>query len=247
MLDIVYLGNATFSISSGGTTALIDPYIAENEECPWDVDEVMEREDPDVAFVTHAAHDHLGDALELATEYGLPIATEPASAYYLRANGVPESQVSKVISGMTVDVGDLSVRVLEARHASAIEVNGHMTTGVPLSFMVSGGDSTAYHMGDTSIFSDLKLFGELYEPDVVLIGVGQAYDAAATESKMVPRKISELSTEEAILAATWLGCDRAVPMHYLPDELERFLAQIRERDDAPEAVPLDPGESLSVE
>ena len=247
MLEVTYLGNAAFGLSSGETAALIDPYISDNEECPWTVDEVVERTDPDVVCVTHAAHDHLGDTLSLATEYELPVVTEPATAYYLRAEDVPEAQITKVVSGMEVTAGDLSVRVLEARHASAIEVDGSLVTGVPLSYVVSAGDASVYHMGDTSIFRDLELFGDLYEPDVVLIGVGQAYDAAAAEPGPVSRHIAELSTDEAVRVAGWLGSDRAVPMHYLPGEREAFVEQLAANDDAPDPAPLDPGESLTVE
>ncbi len=247
MLDVTYYGNAAFSIESRETTVLVDPYLTGNEECPWDADEVVGREEPDALCVTHAAHDHVGEAAELAREDGVPVLTEPATARYLRSEGVPGERITSVVWGMEAEIGDLSIRVLETRHASIREVGEELVSGVPLSFLFRGEGESVYHMGDTSIFRDLETYGDLHDPDVVLVGVGQAYDAPArTEGPITPR-ISELTTEEAVLATRWLGADRAVPMHYVNDERERFLEAMADAEGVPEPVPLDPGESLRVE
>ena len=247
MLDVTYYGNAAFSIASEETTVLVDPYLTGNEECPWDADEVLDREEPDALCVTHAAHDHVGEAAELAREEGIPVLTEPATARYLRSEGVPDDRTTSVIWGMEAEVGDLSVRVLETRHASIREVEGELVSGVPLSFLLRNEDRSVYHMGDTSIFRDLETYGDLHDPDVVLVGVGQAYDAPAESEGPITPRISELSTEEAVLATRWLGADRAVPMHYVNDEREQFVEAMADAEDVPEAVPLDPGGSLRVE
>ena len=262
MLDVTYYGNAAFAIASAGTTVLVDPYLTDSEECPWDASEVIDREDPDAVCVTHAAFDHVGDAPALARDEGLPVLTDPATARYLRSEGVPADRITSVIWGMTAEVGDLSIRILETRHASIHEDDEEFVSGVPLSFLIrtgadgaapgddagaAGTNTSVYHMGDTSLFRDLETYGDLHDPDVVLVGVGQAYDAAAEADGPITPRISELSTEEAVLATRWLGADRAVPMHYVGDERERFLDAMADAGDVPEAVPLDPGESLRVE
>lgn len=262
MLEVTYYGNATFSIASDGTTVLVDPYLTANEECPWDAGEVLDREEPDALCVTHAAHDHVGEAAELAREDGIPVLTEPATARYLRSEGVPEDRITSVVWGMEAEIGDLSIRILETRHASIREIGEELVSGVPLSFLVrNGGDgversstgsaaeppASVYHMGDTSIFRDLETYGDLHGPDVVLVGVGQAYDAVAEAEGPVTPRISELSTDEAVLATRWLDADRAVPMHYVNDERERFLEAMADAEGVPEVVPLDPGDSLRVE
>ena len=247
MLDVTYYGNAAFSIASQGTTALIDPYLTGNEECPWDASEVLDREEPDVLCVTHAAHDHVGEAAELAREDGVPVLTEQATARYLRSEGVPGERITSVVWGMEAEIGDLSVRVLETRHASIREVGDELVSGVPLSFLFRVEGESVYHMGDTSIFRDLETYGDLHDPDVVLVGVGQAYDAPARAEGPITPRISELTTEEAVLATRWLGADRAVPMHYVNDERKRFLEAMADAEGVPAVVPLDPGESLRVE
>jgi L-ascorbate metabolism protein UlaG (beta-lactamase superfamily) len=256
MLGVTYYGNAAFAIASAGTTVLVDPYLTDSEECPWDASEVVDREDPDAVCVTHAAFDHVGDAAEIARDEGIPVLTEPATARYLRSEGVPDERITSVIWGMTASVGDLSIRILESRHASIHEDDEEFVSGVPLSFLFcddgegdgpAGSAASVYHMGDTSIFRDLETYGDLHDPDVVLVGVGQAYDAAAASDGPITPLISELSTDEAVLATRWLGADRAVPMHYVGDERERFLDAMADAGGVPEAVPLDPGESLRVE
>jgi L-ascorbate metabolism protein UlaG (beta-lactamase superfamily) len=246
MLDVTYYGNAAFSIASTETTVLVDPHLTDNEECPWDASEVLEREAPDALCVTHVAFDHVGDAAELAREEGIPVLTEPATARYLQSEGVPETRITSVVWGMEAEIGDLSIRILETRHASIREVDGELVSGVPLSFLFRTGGNSVYHMGDTAIFRDLETYGDIHDPDVVLVGVGQAYDAPAESHGPITPRISELSTEEAVLATRWLGADRAVPMHYVNDERERFLEGMAEAEATADPVPLDPGESLRV-
>lgn len=248
MLKATFLGNATFGIASETTSVLIDPYISENEECPWTIEEVYEEVGGgsiDALCVTHIGYDHIGDALELALEYETPVITEPATMHFLQKNGVPEEQLSKLGWGLMAEVGDLTVRALEAHHLSSTVMDGNLVTGVPLGFLVTDDDSTIYHPGDTSIFSDLELFGELYEPDATLLGVGQAHSEADSEGP-VTRIIHEFTTEEAVMAARWIGSDKVVPMHYLPAEREAFLDAMEDAEDVPEVVPLEPGESLEV-
>jgi len=247
MIDVTYYGNATFAIASADTTVLVDPYLTANEECPWDAAEVIDRENPDALCVTHVAFDHVGEAAELARDEGLPVLTESATARYLQSEGVPDDRITSVVWGMQAEIGDLSIRILESRHASVWETDEELVTGVPLSFLFRHDGAIVYHMGDTAIFSDLKLYGELHDPDVVLVGVGQAYDAPARSEGPVVRRIHELSTEEAVMATRWLDADRAVPMHYVNDEREQFLDAMADASDVADPVPLDPGESLRVD
>lgn len=249
MLELTFLGNATFGIESDTTSIIVDPYIKENDECPWTVEKVYEEVGDglvDALCVTHMGYDHIGDTLELALEYETPVVTEPASMHYLQQNGVSEEQVTKLAWGLKAEVGDLTVRALESHHLSSTILDDKLVTGQPLSFLVSDDESTVYHAGDTSIFSDLKLMGELYDPDVAMLGVGQAHSEADSDGP-VTRVIHELTTDEAVMAARWLDSDTVVPMHYLPDERTAFLDAMNDAEDVPEVTPMEPGETLIVE
>ena len=244
MLTLTYHGNACFEIVSEEARIIVDPYLSENDETASDVDAYLEDERGlDAICVTHLPYDHFGDCAALARELAVPVITEPAAGYVLEQMGIPDEQVYTIVWGMTATVADLTVRALEAHHISTRTIAGESVTGLPLSFLISDDEHTVYHLGDTSIFSDLELFGRLYEPDVALIGVGQA---RRPPSGPVEKNIAELSTDEAVLIAEWLDSETVIPMHYLPDERAAFVEAIRATDAAPPVTPLDPGEEYSL-
>lgn len=244
MLTLTYLGNACFEIAAGSGRLLVDPYLSENDETDYDVDTYLD-DGPalDALCVTHLAYDHFGDCAELARELSVPVITEPAAGYVLERLGIPDEQIYTIVWGMTATVADLTVRALEAHHISTRPLGDEHVTGLPLSFLISDGEHTVYHLGDTSIFSDLELFGRLYAPDVSLIGVGQA---RRTPDGPVGKNIAELTTEEAVMVAEWLGSDTVIPMHYLPAERDAFVKAMASTVDAPAVVPLDPGEEFTL-
>ena len=243
-MELTFFGNAAFAVDSGDTTLLIDPYLSENPECPYNVAEVLDRVGPvDAVCVTHAAYDHLGDTLTLATEHGIPVVTEPATVQHLHAAGVPEEATTLLVWGQTATVGELTVRALEAHHVSVLSTDDGYLTGQPLAFLIDDGETSVFHGGDTSIFGDLELFGDLYAPDVTLLGVGQA---RSYDTEPVGRNVAELTTEEAVLAATWLDSELVVPMHYLPSERDDFVAAMVTESADQRVEALDPGETLTV-
>jgi L-ascorbate metabolism protein UlaG (beta-lactamase superfamily) len=73
-----------------------------------------------------------------------------------------------------------------------------------------------YHAGDTNVFGDMRLIGELYRPELVMLPIGGHYT-------MGPR--------EAALAVELLGAKHVMPIHYgtfpalsgTPAELEAAL------------------------
>ncbi|MFB6310466.1 MAG: MBL fold metallo-hydrolase [Salinirussus sp.] len=244
---VTYYGQSVCSVTLGADTVLIDPYISENDDSDVTVAEVVEAEDPDAVLVTHAAHDHMGDAATIALEYDVPVLTEAATGHALEAAGVPDELITTVVWGMTGYVGELTIRIVEVRHISATELDGQLVaSGHPLSFMITDGDRTVYHMGDTSIFSDLELIGELHEPDVVCMGVGQAYDAAAERDERITSNIAELSTDEAVMAADWLDPDSVIPMHYVGDEGVEFVSALEDSEVDVEPVQLGVGDTLEL-
>lgn len=239
-VEITYLGNSAVVIAGPETTLLIDPYITDNVECPIDVEEVVERYDPDVILVTHAAFDHVGDAAVLGDEYDTPIITEPATEHYLRTEGVIDSEIIALVWGMSATVGEFDIRVLETRHVSVASADGKLVSGLPLSFLIEYAECTVYHLGDTSIFADLQLVGMRYEPDLVFVGVGQAVDMRDEWSDLIQFNIAELTIDEAIQVCEWIGSDAIVPIHYLPDELTAFVAAADTALPDAEILALDP-------
>jgi L-ascorbate metabolism protein UlaG (beta-lactamase superfamily) len=122
-----------------------------------------------------------------------------------------------------------------AFHSNSIDDNGErIYGGEPAGLVIRmPGDLTVYHAGDTSLFSDMKLIGELYKPDVALLPVGDRFT-------MGPR--------EAAHATRFLAVKHVIPMHYAtfpfltgtPEQLKQQTKDIA----GLEIHPLKPGESL---
>jgi L-ascorbate metabolism protein UlaG (beta-lactamase superfamily) len=199
-MRLTYFGQSAFQLEADDLKLLIDPWISEN---PHTDATISDFHSVDAILVTHGAFDHLGDAPELAEQNEAPIICDFATHTALTRNGFPEKLLEGYIYGAVHNGNGWQAKVVEARHQSLFANEGII--GPALAYVVTIGDHRVYHMGDTSIFSDIELFGDLYEPTVTLVPVGE------TEGYF-----TELHPDEAALAASWLPSDHFIPMHYPP-------------------------------
>ena len=207
-MELTFFGHSCWGVSVGTHRILIDPYpIGPNEE-------VLIRDFAracDVVLVTHGAADHLGIAIDLLQAVPTTLlVSEPAVVYHARSLGLDPTRARVIAWNGQHSIGRWLVRAIEVRHASFFESHdGQVLSGMPLGFIVGHEDDDEVrvaHLGDTSLFSDLKLLGLLYRPTVALLGIGAATDFLA-----------EMTPQEGALAALWLGADLALPMHYEAD------------------------------
>lgn len=232
-MDLTYHGYATFELSDGkGTTLLVDPWIEDNPFCERPVDSFTDISD---ILVTHGAFDHLGDAPAIAEANDAEIHCDFATMIHLLDDGFPSDLVSGYIWGMEIEREEWSAKIVESHHLSMFWREGLI--GPALAYVISVGGERVYHMGDTCIFGDIELYGELYDPTISLVPVGR-----------VEPHLAELHPEEAALAADWLESETVVPMHYAPgsDNPERFEEFCEERGvEARSAIRvLEPGSTL---
>jgi len=229
---ITWLGHATFKlISPGGKTILIDPWVMNNPSCPKD-QQKFDR--IDLMLITHGHFDHMGDAVELAQEYKPKIVAVFEIAAWLNSKGV--DQTLPMNKGGTQVVEGIKVTMVHADHSCGILDEGKI---------VYGGESVGYvielengfriyHAGDTALFSDMKLIGELYAPELAMIPMGDLYT-------MGPR--------EAAYAIKLLGVQKVIPMHFgtfpalvsTVAELKELTAEMT----GLEIIELRPGETVT--
>jgi L-ascorbate metabolism protein UlaG (beta-lactamase superfamily) len=195
---ITYFGHATFSLTTAtGSVGIIDPFITNNPRCPVELKQVKK---VDVIFVSHGHGDHIGDLVELAKEHKAKVVGMPELCGWLATKGV-EKQGAEMNKGGTQRVGEFSVTMTHAFHSGGIEDGGKIVYGgeaAGLIIRMSGG-FTIYHAGDTCVFGDMKLIGELYAPDVAMLPIGDHYTMGA---------------REAAYAVKLLGVKDVIPMHY---------------------------------
>jgi L-ascorbate metabolism protein UlaG (beta-lactamase superfamily) len=237
-----FLGISAFEITNSlGTRVLIDPYLDANSASPIKTDDL---ERVDLILVTHAAYDHLGDTAKIAKKFNAPVICGADVRAHLIREGVAPGKLIMTVWGLTTEVAGIRVRSVESRHWSNItEADGTYLSGPPMGFIVHADAGVRiYHSGDSALFSDLRLLGQLYGPNIGLINVslGPVLDPAYLNGEMTPY--------EAALAAEWLGLDYVIPIHFatVDTDVETFLELIsrisRDTRRHLKAVLLKPGE-----
>jgi L-ascorbate metabolism protein UlaG (beta-lactamase superfamily) len=217
-VTITWYGHACVEVRTpGGKTILIDPWFG-NPGSPKAADDVSAC---DVLLVTHGHGDHLGDAIKLAARLR---PAWPAIHELSLWAGVRLPDGTAAVTGMnkggTVELAGLKVTMTKADHSAGDWDRDSGTTlylGEPVGFVVELENGfRLYHAGDTNVFGDMQLIGDLYKPDLVILPIGGHYT-------MGPR--------EAALAVELLGAKHVMPIHYgtypilagTPDELHAEL------------------------
>lgn len=189
-LTITFLGHSGFLFSDGENTLVVDPFLTGN---------VLAKHRPsditcNYIAVTHGHLDHLGDTIEIAKRNDATVIATFELANYIGSKGVKKTEPANPGGKIMTDFG--FVALTPAIH-SVSRNEDSLDTPVGLVIRIDG--TTVYHMGDTTIFSDMKLIGEIYEPDIVCIPIGDRFT---------------MGPEIATRAAEMVGAKAAIPMHY---------------------------------
>lgn len=211
-LELTWLGHAAFRIRTpDGTVTLIDPWLSGNPACP---ETEHEPDRVDAIYLTHGHFDHVGDTLALARRFSPQLFAIHEISVWLESQGL-ENVTGLNMGGTVAGPGGVTATFVPAVHSSGISGDaGIVDGGDPGGWILAfEGGPTLYHAGDTMVFGDMALIGELWRPDIALLPIGGHYT-------MDPR--------QAAKAAQLLGVSTVVPMHYgtfpilagTPEELE---------------------------
>jgi L-ascorbate metabolism protein UlaG (beta-lactamase superfamily) len=212
-LAITWLGHSSFRVRTpGGKEVLFDPWYTGN---PAFV-EAARPARADLILISHGHSDHFADAEALARATGATVVAMWEITSYLGTKGI--KHVEPMNKGGTITAKGLRITMTDARHSSSFDDNGMVYLGEAAGFVVAlENGQTIYFAGDTALFGDMKLIGELYKPDIAFLPIGDRFT---------------MGPDTAALAARWLGVKQVVPMHHgtfpllsgTPEQLAQHLA-----------------------
>lgn len=221
-IQIRYLGWVAFQfVTASGKRILMDPMLYGNSDdgilpSPVPIEELY---NTDMIIVTHGAGDHVGQTFEILDNSDAILICDIATAHLARERKVPASRIYQMLSGVKYRFEEVTIKALPAQHISLVRTDQGFVNGQPLSYIIEvETGERLFFGGDTSIHSDLRLYGELYKPHIAMLGVGGV--------DVHGQSLTELHPDEAALSAKWLGVKEAIPMHYRFDEGEQFLEEL---------------------
>ena len=204
-MTITYLGAAAVELlDESGTRVLLDPFISQN---PHTAKKPEDYYGVDLLLVTHAAFDHLGDTVDIMLNSNAQLVAGFEVCGLCQEAGIPPERTWVTVQGDQREHCGFTVRTVEAKHASILKKGDEVISGIPFGYVVTSAEGIGfYHPGDTSLFSDMRLIGELYRPQVMLVGVDRINDPHPCE----------MTPAEAALATRWVRPDMVIPAHYPP-------------------------------
>jgi L-ascorbate metabolism protein UlaG (beta-lactamase superfamily) len=224
-MEIRFLGHAAFSLSDGGTTVLVDPFLTGNPKAAVSAEDV----NPTTILLTHGHADHIGDTVAIAKRAGAPVVAIVEIANELGEEGV---DVFDPNLGGTVKFDWGWVKLVPAWHTSTTPKG---TVNTPAGLVIGIGGKVVYHLGDTGLFSDLQLVKQRDDIDVALMCIGGHYT---------------MDRHDGVKAAELVGAKQVIPCHYdtfppIETDAQAFKSDVDSQTSS-EVVVLDPGDAHSV-
>ena len=246
--EVLWLGQAATRITTpGGKVIMIDPWLTTNPKTPAAFKSIEAIGKVDLILVTHAHFDHFADAPALAKLHKAPMYGPAGMNQSVAALGIlPMELAPRFGKGGTITpFGPTGVKItaVHAEHSSELAYKNPVTGkdevhvgGEPVGYVLEMENGfKIWHMGDTGVFGDMRLIGEMYKPDLVLIPIGGHFvmnpnDAAMAVRDMIKPKF-------------------ALPIHYgttpqLAGTAAEFKAALGNAPGTARMLAVDPGQKV---
>jgi L-ascorbate metabolism protein UlaG (beta-lactamase superfamily) len=225
MVNLTYYGHSAFLIDDGSTRIIIDPFLTGNPMAPIGADAI----NVNYIIVTHGHGDHLGDAIPLSKRCNATIIATNELANYVASKGAKAHNMH-IGGGFNFPFGRVKFTI--AHHGSAAPDGTPL--GLPSGVLVTIGGKTIYHTGDTGLFYDMKLIGEMNQIDMMLLPIGDNFT---------------MGIDDAVRAVEFVKPKHVIPMHYntfpvIAVDPGDFISKISAKGFKGSA--LEPGKSISI-
>lgn len=225
-MKLKYFGHSAFQIiTQKNISILIDPFIDDNPVSPVKSKDI----DADFIIITHGHGDHTGDSLKIGKR---------CDPLFICVNELANWIISKGLRAHNMHIGGAHnfdfgrIKFTIAHHGSMTPDNQY--AGEASGVLLTIENKTIYHTGDTGLFYDMKLIGEMNPVDYMLLPIGDNYT---------------MGISDAIKAVELTNPKVAIPMHYNtfpviksdPGEFKKSVESIRKN-----CIILQPGGEIEL-
>ena len=178
-MKIQFYGHAGVKIEDD-LVLLIDPWVNDNPIAPIKAKDIIRA---DYIIATHNHFDHVNDIPTIAKNTKATVVSIVETAEDLSSKGC-EKTIGCNIGG-TVKLKGLELIFTHAFHSMSSNPSG---------VIIFYNNKTIYHAGDTGVFGDMELIGEMYPLDLALLPVGGHFTMGLKEAQkaiqlLKPKKI----------------------------------------------------------
>jgi len=233
-MKITWFGHSAFRVDHGKSAILIDPFLSGNPS--WGKGWEDAAKGVTHVLLTHGHNDHVGDAAEILKATGAVLVANFEICMYLVGQGVSDKQINPGNLGGTVDCGGFTTTFVPAWHSSSWGLDGgkNVYLGNPGGLILHFPDApTFYHMGDTAIFSDMKLIADLYEPKIACVPIGDRFTMGGAVAALACRRYFKFDAIFPCHFATFKGM--------LDPDASKFVKAME--GDAGKVQVIEPGDS----
>jgi L-ascorbate metabolism protein UlaG (beta-lactamase superfamily) len=193
MPKATFMGHSCVLLTDGKHKVMIDPFLSGNEKAAVQADKV----DVDFILITHGHGDHIGDAVAIAKRTGATTISNYEITNLVSKQGVQKAHPLHIGGGADFPFGRVKMTI--AHHGGGYGPDASIYTGPAAGFLVTIGGKVVYHAGDTGLFYDMKLIGDMNKIDLAFLPIGDNFT---------------MGVDDAVKAVEFLGPRHVVPMHY---------------------------------
>ncbi|UOF92090.1 metal-dependent hydrolase [Fodinisporobacter ferrooxydans] len=194
-MEILYHGHSCIQVTNNGISFIVDPFLTGNPLAKAKAEDIKVQ----YVLLTHGHFDHIADAVQIAKQNDATVIATFELASYMGMQGVKNHPMN-LGGSYAFEFG--KAKMTQAFHSSGFvmeEEQKIIYLGMPGGFLITIGDSTLYHAGDTALFGDMKLIGERHSIDLAFLPIGDNFT---------------MGPDDAVQAAEWIQAKVTVPVHY---------------------------------
>jgi len=193
-MKITFLGHSACLVETRDHHLLIDPFITGNSMSTFQADDIS----CDFILLTHGHADHFGDTEALAKRNDATVIANFELAGYCETKGL-KNHPMHIGGSASFPFGEVKLTI--AHHGSSLPGPDGLPIylGEPAGILIKAEGKTIYHAGDTGLFLDMQLIGQMNTIDVALLPIGDNFT---------------MGPEDALKAIEFLRPKKVIPIHY---------------------------------